>query len=119
MTAISGFHHERGYNAGETTFMLRLALGSWRDWRDTLTDMRIGKTSVAGCTLQPSGHILGRGRRPIYVYSVIMQFIEAVRSCCPEAQKSVPPNSTIVLMQTGDTRGWRDCTFTTSEAGLK
>lgn len=46
MTSISGFHHERGYTAGETTFMLRLALGSWllarlaghvdryEDWQD-------------------------------------------------------------------------------------
>jgi hypothetical protein len=111
MTLMTGHYQERGYNAGETAFMLRLALGPWRDWRDTLTDMRIGKTSVAGHTLQPTGHTQARGRRPIYTASAIVEFIEAVRLSYPEAQRSVPPQPTMVILDAGDTRNWRNRTL--------
>jgi hypothetical protein len=104
-------YQERGYNAGETAFMLRLALGPWRDWRDTLTDMRIGKTSVAGHILQPTGHTFARGRRPIYTAGAIAEFIEAVRLSHPESQRSVPPQPTIVILDIGDTRTWRNRTL--------
>jgi hypothetical protein len=108
MISMTGRYQERGYNAGETAFMLRLALGPWRDWRDTLTDMRIGKTSVAGHTLQPTGHAHERCRRPVYTNSAIVEFIQAIRLAIPEAQRSVPPQPTIVFIDPADTRSWRN-----------
>ncbi|MGZ8288199.1 MAG: hypothetical protein ACXW2U_07215 [Telluria sp.] len=117
MTRMTGHHQERGYNAGETAFMLRLALGPWRDWRDALTDMRIGKTSIVGHTLQPTGHTLARGRRPIYTHSAIVEFIEAIRLSCPEAQRSTPPKATMVILDVGDTRNWHDRILAVSHAG--
>lgn len=117
MTLMTGHYQERGYNAGETAFMLRLALGPWRDWRDALTDMRIGKTSVAGHALQPTGHSQARGRRPIYTHSAIVEFIEAVRLSYPEAQRSTPPKAAMVILDVSDTRNWRDRILAVSQAG--
>jgi hypothetical protein len=96
------------YPAGEVASELRRYLGPLREWSDCLSDMRIGKTTVAGHVLLPIGRVHdGRAWRPAYTAADIARFIRAVRVDVPEAESNVPARAMTVTIDRSDIRSWK------------
>lgn len=94
-------------SAPEVAFLLRNELGPWRNWDDTLADMRRSKVEVHGCTLLPT--CVGkyaRAWRPMYAAADVLDFITAVRAADPAAARKVPYQVKIAHMDPTDTRPW-------------
>jgi hypothetical protein len=69
------------YGAGETAILLRVKLGSIREWSDTLADMRRGKTTLKGLVLLPFLRARPDGcLRPFYRRQDIDAFVREVQA---------------------------------------
>lgn len=94
--------------AAEVAYLLRRELGPWRNWDDTLSDLRRGKVeSVHGATLLPicRGKLAGAWR-PLYAVPDVVDFVKAVRAANPSAARNVPCLVKAAHTDPTDVRPW-------------
>jgi len=95
-------------SAGDAAGALYRAFGAIREWSDFLTDCRRGRATFYGLRLLPLCRFHdGKTYRPVYSYSAVRAFIEAVIAKKPNLVGASKLKPILVDFDTADTRHWR------------